>query len=44
MWPCVYVVDKQGYVRMWWAGELNWEGATGDKKIEQAVDALLAEE
>jgi thiol-disulfide isomerase/thioredoxin len=44
MWPCVYVVDKQGYVRMWWPGELNWQGATGDKKIEQAVEALLAEE
>lgn len=43
MWPCVYVVDKNGYVRMWWAGELNWKGATGDKTIEAAVDALLAE-
>ena len=44
MWPCVYVVDKQGYIRLWWPGELNWKGATGDKTIEQAVDSLLAEE
>lgn len=44
MWPCVYVVDKQGYIRMWWPGELNWKGATGDKTIENAVDTLLAEE
>lgn len=44
MWPCVYVVDKQGYIRMWWPGELNWKGATGDKTIESAVDTLLAEE
>ena len=44
MWPCVYVVDKQGYIRMWWPGELNWKGATGDKTIEDAVDKLLAEE
>jgi peroxiredoxin len=44
MWPCVYVVDKQGYIRLWWPGELNWKGATGDKTIEQAVDRLLAEE
>ncbi|WP_442482559.1 redoxin domain-containing protein [Aeoliella sp. SH292] len=44
MWPCVYVVDKQGYLRLWWPGELNWQGATGDKKIEQVVEALLAEE
>ncbi len=44
MWPCVYVVDKRGYLRMWWPGELNWQGATGDKKIEEVVESLLAEE
>lgn len=43
MWPCVYVVDKNGYIRMWWSGELNWKGATGDKAIESAVEELLAE-
>lgn len=43
MWPTVYVVDKQGYIRHWWQGELNWQGATGDKTIEQIVDAALAE-
>ncbi len=43
MWPTVYVVDKNGYLRQWWAGELNWKGATGDKTIEQVVDQLLAE-
>lgn len=43
MWPCVYVVDKRGYIRMWWSGELNWKGATGDKAIEAAVDELLTE-
>lgn len=44
MWPCVYVVDKHGYIRFWWPGELNWKGATGDKTIEETVDSLLAEE
>lgn len=44
MWPCVYVIDKQGYIRLWWPGELNWNGATGDKTIEQTVEKLLAEE
>ena len=44
MWPCVYVVDKRGYIRLWWPGELNWKGATGDKTIEEAVTSLLAEE
>lgn len=43
MWPTVYVVDKNGYVRHWWQGELNYNGATGDKTIETLVDQLLAE-
>ncbi len=43
MWPCVYVVDTNGYIRSWWAGELNWQGATGDKTIEEAIDVALAE-
>jgi peroxiredoxin len=43
MWPTVYVVDKQGYIRHWWQGELNWQGATGDQTIEKVVDIALAE-
>jgi peroxiredoxin len=43
MWPCVYVVDKHGYIRLWWPGELNWKGATGDKSVEETVNKLLAE-
>ena len=43
MWPTVYVVDKNGYIRHWWQGELNWKGATSDKVIEDLVDDLLAE-
>lgn len=43
MWPTVYVVDKNGYIRHWWQGELNWQGAKGDKTIEQIVDEALAE-
>lgn len=44
MWPCVYVVDKHGYIRYWWQGELNWDGATADKTIEAEVSRLLAED
>lgn len=44
MWPTVYVVDKKGYIRFWWQGELNWLGTTTDKKIESVVDQLLKEE
>lgn len=43
MWPTVYVIDKQGFVRMWWQGELNWKGATGDQRIEELVKILLKE-
>ncbi|QDV72726.1 redoxin domain-containing protein [Botrimarina mediterranea] len=43
MWPTVYVVDKNGYIRSWWMGELNWQGATGDKSIEEMVEVALAE-
>ena len=43
MWPTVYVIDKNGYIRFWWQGELNWEGATVDKKVEAIVDKLLQE-
>ncbi len=43
MWPTVYVIDKKGYIRFWWQGELNWQGATGDLKIEKLIDQLLSE-
>jgi peroxiredoxin len=44
MWPTVYVIDKRGYIRLWWQGELCWDGATGDKQIEDLVAELLAED
>jgi len=43
MWPTVYVIDKKGYIRFWWQGELNWQGATVDKKVEGIVEKLLNE-
>ena len=43
MWPTVYVVDKNGYIRFWWQGELNWQGATVDQRIEKIVEQLVAE-
>jgi peroxiredoxin len=43
MWPSVYVIDKRGYLRHWWQGELNWQGATADKTIESIIEAALAE-
>jgi thiol-disulfide isomerase/thioredoxin len=43
MWPSVYLVDKRGRVRYWWYGELNWQGAGGEKFMRQKIDELLAE-
>ena len=43
MWPTVYVIDKRGFIRMWWQGELKWQGATADDRIEQLVEKLLQE-
>jgi len=42
MWPTVYVIDQHGYLRVWWQGELNWQGAKGDEVISTAVEKLLA--
>lgn len=44
VWPTVYVVDRRGYIRGWWIGELRWQGARGDQIIERMVERLLAEE
>lgn len=43
IWPSVYLVDKQGYVRYWWYGELNWQGAEGEKFMREKIEELLAE-
>ena len=44
MWPSVYLIDKRGYVRYWWYGELNWQGAKGEELMRQRIDDLLAED
>ncbi len=42
-WPSVYLVDKNGRVRYWWYGELNWQGAKGEAFMRQKIKELLAE-
>ena len=44
MWPAVYLVDKRGYVRQTWFGELNWQGAKGQELMTQAIQGLLVED
>ncbi len=43
MWPSVYILDRRGYMRAFWPGELRWQGATGDQQMLQTIDQLLAE-
>lgn len=43
VWPTVYVLDKAGYVRFQWQGELAWKGATGEAQLRAAVKKLLKE-
>ena len=41
MWPSVYVLDQEGYLRTFWAGELHWQGRDGEAVVRKQVDALL---
>ena len=44
MWPCTYLIDTRGYVHSWWSGELNWQGAGGEKIMRARIEKLLAED
>ncbi|MBX9789204.1 MAG: redoxin domain-containing protein [Pirellulales bacterium] len=43
VWPSVYLIDKQGRVRAWWYGELNWQEARGEESMRKKIQELLAE-
>ena len=43
IWPSVYLIDRQGRVRYWWYGELDWQGAGNHKIARQQIEQLLAE-
>jgi peroxiredoxin len=43
VWPSVYLIDKRGFVRYWWYGELNWQGTEGEKWMRERITDLLAE-
>ena len=43
MWPTVYVIDKKGYLRRWWQGELRWKGADTDQQLESLIEDLIEE-
>ncbi|MBA3483547.1 MAG: redoxin domain-containing protein [Pirellulales bacterium] len=43
IWPSVYLIDRQGRVRYWWYGELDWQGAGNQKVARQQIEQLLGE-
>lgn len=43
MWPSVYLIDKQGYLRDFWPGELKWQGRDGEKYMRERIKGVLAE-
>lgn len=43
-WPAIYLIDKHGYLRVWWIGELNFTNVRGDQFLERIIDQLRAEE
>jgi peroxiredoxin len=43
MWPSVYLIDKRGYLRHFWPGELNWQGNNGHQLMRKRIEELLAE-
>jgi peroxiredoxin len=43
MWPTVYLIDRQGFIRTWWQGEMNWQGNPGEQKMRDHIERLLSE-
>ena len=43
MRPSVYLIDKQGRVRNWSYGELNWDGDNGEEFFRKRIEELLNE-
>ncbi|QDV64484.1 Thiol-disulfide oxidoreductase ResA [Crateriforma conspicua] len=44
IWPSVYLIDKDGFLRRSWYGEMNWQGNEGEKDMRSTLEMLLAED
>lgn len=44
MWPTVYLIDKDGFIRRQWRGEMNWKGTPGEQMMRGTIEELLAED
>lgn len=43
IWPSIYIIDKNGFIRYWWYGELNWKGAESEKFLAERIRELIDE-
>jgi thiol-disulfide isomerase/thioredoxin len=43
IWPSIYLIDKNGFVRYWWYGELNYQGAESEKLLRKKIRELINE-
>jgi thiol-disulfide isomerase/thioredoxin len=43
IWPSMYLIDRNGYVRYWWYGELNWQGAESERVLRDRIQNLIDE-
>lgn len=42
-WPTIYLIDRAGYVRYRWQGELNYNNSGGYKEVQKRIEELLGE-
>ncbi|MBI3208518.1 MAG: redoxin domain-containing protein [Candidatus Solibacter usitatus] len=43
VWPCVYLIGRNGKVRYRWDGEMNYGQLDGERKMTALIEELLAE-
>lgn len=43
IWPSIYLIDKNGFIRYWWYGELNWQGSESEKFLRERITELIDE-
>jgi thiol-disulfide isomerase/thioredoxin len=43
IWPSIYLIDKNGFVRYWWYGELNYQGAESERLLRNKIRELINE-
>ncbi|MEM6980913.1 MAG: redoxin domain-containing protein [Planctomycetota bacterium] len=43
MWPTTYLIDKDGFIRRWWQGEMDWKDTGGHLQMRQTIVDLLSE-